>query len=221
MFRLLAIFTLVIGCVAEAWADIPSPPPPAGQKYVDVVNQVRLGKELDDYVFFIAHGRGPGAPRYEYTKITLSTKSSTSMPRGGRYQYVALLAVPKASADQVQSDDPGAFVPGRLMIAGLQRIGFADTATVDAKHPGGSVTRTYTITGFDQDGVIQTTVEREPADVERETKSKSRAEVGPGKTSSAVAAIALALSFAVGGIQLVRKRRALLVQTRDESCNGR
>jgi hypothetical protein len=166
-------------------------------------------------VFFIAHGQGPGAPRYNYTKITLSTKSSTSMPPGGRYQYIELLAVPKASADQVQSVDPGAFAPGRSKIAGLQRIGFADTATVDSKHPGGSVTRTYTITGFDQDGRIQTTVEREPADAEGEKKSKSRAEVGPGKTSSAVAAIAVALSFALGGFLLVRKRRAPFLQTRD------
>ena len=49
MFRLLTIFALVIGFVAEAWADLPPPPPPPGQKYVQVVNQVRLGKEFDDW----------------------------------------------------------------------------------------------------------------------------------------------------------------------------
>jgi hypothetical protein len=43
MFRLLTIFTLMIGFVAEAWADIPPAPPPTGQKYVRIVNQVRLG----------------------------------------------------------------------------------------------------------------------------------------------------------------------------------
>ena len=211
MSRLLTIFTLVIGFVAEAWADIAPSPPPPGQKYVAVDNQVRLGKEFDDYVFVVAHGVGPGPPRYDYKKIALSTKSSTSMPAGGRYQYIALLAVPKASADQVHSGGPrvaGAPAPIDISkIDGLRRMGFADTAIVDIKHPGNSVTRTHTITGFDKDGGIQTTVEREPADVEGEKKSRSRAEVRPGATSTAVAGIALALSFAFGGIWLVRYRR--------------
>src|SRR5947207_2712993 len=96
MFRLLTIFTLVIGFVAEAWGDLAPSPLLPGKKYVEVVNPVRLGKEFDDYVFFIAHGRGPGAPRYDYKQITLSTKSSTRMPLGGRYQNIELLAVPKA-----------------------------------------------------------------------------------------------------------------------------
>ena len=214
MSRLLTIFTLVIGFVAEAWADVPTPPPPPGQKYVAVDNQVRLGKEFDDYVFVVAHGRGPGAPQYQYNKITLSTKSSTPMPAGGRYQSIALLAVPKASADQVHSGGPRvASAPGVpapidiWKIDGLRSMGFADTAIVDIKHPGNSVTRTHTITGFDKDGRIQTTVEREPADVEGEKKSRSRAEVRPGGTSTAVAGIALALSFAFGGIWLLRNRR--------------
>lgn len=214
MFRLLTIFTLVIGFVAEARADIPTPPPPPGLKYVAVDNQVRLGKEVDDYVFFIAHGVGPGAPQYSFKKITLSTKSSTPMPGGGRYQSIQLLAVPKASADQVHSGGPRvAAAPGApppieiWKIDGLRSMGFANTAIVDIKHPGNSVTRTHTITGFDKDGRIQTSVEREPADVEGEKKSRTRAEVGPGGASTAIAGIALALSFAFGGIWLVRNRR--------------
>jgi hypothetical protein len=219
----------MIGFVAEAWADIAPSPAPTGRKYIGVYNEVRLGKNLDDYVFFIAHGRGPGPPRYEYTQVTLSTKISTSMPVGGRYQYISLLAVPKASADQIRTDGPGGEWPNDFKIAGLQRIGFGDTATVDNKYPGGSLTRTYTITGFDKDGKIQTTVERDPADPdgekqsapEEENKSSSRTETGPGKTRSVVAGIALALSLAVGGFLLVRNRRARVVPTSDSSCNRR
>lgn len=243
MFRLLTMFTLVIGFVAAARADLPVPPPPPEKKYVEVHNQVRLGKEFDDYVFFIAHGQGPGPPRYEYTRTTLSTKSTTSMPSGGRYQYNWLLAVPKASADRVPSarlTDPPVpvqYAEPRPMgvevsatdvweLPGLKRLSFGDTATVDIKHRVGSITRTYTITGFDKGGVMETTVERDPPDPEAVKKPKSPAEAEPDETRteaepepsharSIVAGVALALSFAAGGFLLVRKQRARVVQTRD------
>jgi hypothetical protein len=234
MLRFLTIFTLTIGFVAEAWADIPTPPPPPGRKYVTVYNKVRLGKVLDDHVFFIAEGQGPGPPRYDYWKIALSTESSASIPVAGRHQHVWLLAMPKGSADRIRTAGSDG-IPTEASrwsevtkIAGLQLMGFDDTATIDANHPRGSLTRTYTITGFDQDGKIQTTVERDPADPEgkkepapaEEKKPTSRAEVGPGapgpgKTRSVVAGIALAFSLAVGGFLLVRNRRARVVPTGD------
>jgi hypothetical protein len=235
MFRLLTIFTLALGFVAEAWADVPPPPPPPGRKYVTVYNKVRLGKLFDDYVFFIAHGQGPGPPRYDYWRIALSTESSASIPVGGRHQYVWLLAVPKASADQIRTDPFDS--NGRpefsrwsdvFEIAGLQLMSFDDTATIAGDHPRGSLTRTYTITGFGQDRSIETTVEREPADPEGKIKSApeaeqrptSRADVAPGETGpdgtrSVVAGIAVALSCAVGGFLLVRRQRTRVVPTPD------
>lgn len=208
MVRYVAILALALGIAAEAWADIPPPPPPAGQKYVSVVNEVRLGKEFPDYVFVVAEGMGPGPPRYVYKKIELGTKSAQTLPAGGRYRYIELLAVPHAAAGEVLADRPGFAAPGFLKIAGLHRLGFGDTQVVDQKHPGNSVTRKHTITELDPNGGIKTTVEREPADAEAERKTNQRSEAGPGGTSTAVAGIALALSFAVGGIWLARNRRA-------------
>lgn len=236
MFRAFVIFTLLFGFAAEAWADIPIPPAPPGRKYVAVYNKVRLGKVFDDYVFFIAHGQGPGPPRYEYTKVELSTTNSMSMPVGGRYQYISLLAVPKGSADKVPTGGPlglGAEWPEKLQIVGLHQIGFGDTETIDSKHAAGSLTRTYTITGFGKDRTIETTVERDPADPEGKKDSASEAEpkpssrtdaepgeaqpgeTGPDNTRSIVAGIALALSLAVGGFLLVRKQRARVATMRD------
>lgn len=235
MLRFLTIFAVLIGFAAEAWADIPTPPPPPGRKYVTVYNKVRLAKEFDDYVFFIAEGQGPGPPRYHYWKIALSTESAASIPVAGRHQYVWLLAVPKDSADRIRTD---AFVgngprellswPEVLKIAGLHLMGFDHTATIAGDHPRGSLNRTYTITGFGKDRGIETTVERESGDPEGEKKSAPEAKnksslrtdvepgaPSPGRTRPVVAGIALAFSLAVGGFLLVRNRRASVVPTGD------
>lgn len=226
MFRLLTIFMLVIGFVAAAWANVPTPPPPPEKKYVDVRNQVRLGKEFDDYVFFIERSHHLAIEQQAYSKIALSTKDPTSMPAASRYEDISLLAIPKASADQVRSFEPGVRRTDFSKIPGLRRLGFDYKATVDINHPVGSVTRTYTITGFGKKGGMETTVEREPADDEgvgtnklkspaKAEQDKTGTEAEPSKTRSIVAGVALALSFAASGLLLVRRRRACVVQTRD------
>lgn len=205
MLPRLIVVSLCAIITRQALADLPPSPPPSGKKYVSVSNTVQLAAEMKDYVFVLAHGVGPGPPRYTYQKMNLAVKKPASIPQGGKYHYINMLAVPVAEAEQFKDDKELFAAIAGQKIKGLHQIGFGDQATVDKSFRGESVSRSYTITEIDSKTGIKTTVAGEENEPKTKAVPKSQEQSSLGGIRTILAGCALS-GAAVSAIWIIRKR---------------
>ena len=205
MFYRLLVVSLIVMLTRQEWADLPPSPPPSGKKYVSVSNSVQLAVEMKDYVFVLAHGVGPGPPRYTYQKMNLAVKKPVGIPQGGRYQYINVIAIPVAEAEQFKDDKELFAAIAGQKIKGVHQMGFGDQATVDKSFRGESVSRSYTITEIDPKTGIKTTVAGEENEPKTKAVPKSQEQSSLGGMRTILAGFALS-GAAVSAIWVIRKR---------------
>lgn len=157
MSRLLAA-VLVAAMAGVAVADIPPPPPPKGKKYVNVSNEVKLGKDVSGYVFVQSRQgfAGPGMLVSDFSKVELSATKSTAMPSGGRRISVSLFAVPQDAAKAFKTDADLFDALKAQKVKGAHALAFNDTTAVSTQVKGDSVKWTYSITAIDDKGIKRT-----------------------------------------------------------------
>ncbi|QJW96838.1 hypothetical protein [Frigoriglobus tundricola] len=200
MNRLLTLLT--VGAIAgSAVADVPPPPPPKGKKYVSVSNEVVLGKDVTGYVFVQRVSTGPGAPRFTYEKLELTTEKAVAMAVGGRRTFVTLIAVPQDAAKEFKTDAELFAALGAKKVKGDRSLEFAGTATVPDTVKAESVKWTYTITAIDPKDGIKTKVEGEGAE------KPGKKEKPPTPGVSWMAGGAAALAALLGGFWLAGRAR--------------
>lgn len=216
--RFLASLIAVGLCAGHLCADIPPPPPPKGMKYVGMDHTLVVEKGVTGYVFVLGIGRGPGAPRYEYSSISLSEKPST-VPSGDRYTYVSVVAVPEAAAKKYATEKELHEALAKRSIEGTHSVGFGGSDTLPTTDKRGSVPWESTITAIDPKKGISVKRNRDGKPyVEREEKDGSN----PGENNSAddepqvkdastlrwqIAGIFATLAFISMGLWLVRRHR--------------
>lgn len=159
MRRLLSVLMLA-AFAGAAVADVPPPPPPKGKKYVNVSNEVLLGKDVSGYVFVKQVNTFPGGGKPASSKLELSTTKPTAIPEPARRTFVNLFAVPQDAAKEFKSDDDLFDALRTKKVKGAVSIGFYNTATVSDTVKGDTVKWTTTITAIDEKG-IKTKVEGE------------------------------------------------------------
>jgi len=160
---------------------------------------------MKDYVFVLAHGVGPGPPRYTYQKMNLAVKKPVGIPQGGRYQYINVIAIPVAEAEQFKDDKELFAAIAGQKIKGVHQMGFGDQATVDKSFRGESVSRSYTITEIDPKTGIKTTVAGEENEPKTKAVPKSQEQSSLGGMRTILAGFALS-GAAVSAIWVIRKR---------------
>lgn len=207
MPRLLSALVL-LAVAGIAAADIAPPPPPKGQKYVDVSSEVLLGKDVNvsGWVFVVQEWKGPGRPVSTVSKVELSEKKAVAVSGGGRRTSATLFAVPEAVAKEYKTDKElfAAVEGGKLK--GVQKLAFEGSATVTDKVKGDTVTWTHTITGVDDKGIKSKVSGDGKSDAPDKPGEKPAKPVGfePGVLIGGMAA---ALAVCLGGLWLVRRRK--------------
>lgn len=207
MTRFLAALVMAAVAASVATADLAPPPPPKGKKYVNVTNEVQLGKDVSGWVFVAQTSTGPGRPAVTTSKLDLSEKKATAVVSGGRRNFGTLFAVPEAAAKEYKTDKELLDAVTGNKVKGVQSIRFDGTATVDEKVKGDSVTWTYTITGIDDKG-IKTDVAGDGVEKKEEKKDEKKDKpLALDGSGVWVGGIAAALAVTLGGLWLVRRRK--------------
>lgn len=205
--RLFGVPMAVAMVAGMAWADLPIPPLEKDEKEVSVTSEVLLGKDVTGYVFVQKVGQGPGAPQYSYEKVELSQKTPKAMANNGRYTYVSLVAVPEDAAKEFKTDkDLFAALEARR-VKGVHEVSLGG-GTVRVKKAAvkeNALTETYTITAIDAKEGIKTSKNGGLPDEPKKDEKKPLALSEPG---TFVGGFAAALSITLGGLWLVRRRKA-------------
>lgn len=156
MVRLVAALFVVALAASAVVADIPPPPPPKGKKYINVNNEVLLGKDVSGYVFVKQVTQFlPGRQKPTYSKVELKTDKATAIPEPARRTSVSLFAVPQDAAKEFKTDDELFEALGAKKVKGAVSISFGSTATVSDTVKGDSVKWTTTITAIDDKGITK------------------------------------------------------------------
>ena len=205
--RYLATLAVLATLGGFALADIAPPPPPKGKKYVNVVSEVKLGKDakVSGYVFLLEQVLYRPAPDATATKVELSADKATAANAGGRRSYAVLYAVPDDGAKEYKAEkDLLAAVKGKK-VKGAHTLAFAGTATVNDTVKGESVTWTYTVTGVDEKG-IKTDVKGDGAEEEKKGEPKKPLALldQPGYL---IGGLAVAVGVTFGGLWLLRRKK--------------
>ena len=204
MNKLLALLT--VGAIAgTAVADVPPPPPPKGKKYVSVSNEVILSKHVTGYVFIQQTGTFPGAPRFTYSKLELTSEKAVAIAAGGGRTFETLIVVPQDTAKEFKTDADLFAALGADKVKGTHTLRFVGRATVSDTVKGDSVKWTYTITAIDPKDGIKSKVEGEGAELTAEKPEKK--EKAPPSGVSWMAGGAAALAALLGGFWLAGRAR--------------
>lgn len=212
MTRLLAAAVVAALVAPVALADIPPPPPPKGKKYISVANQVLVAKDVTGFVFVeevTVFLPGPQPPTYK--KLELTADKPVTPTASARRTSVALLAIPKAAADEFKSEKELFDALKAKKVKDVARTYFTGTATVSDAIKGDTVKWTVTVTGVGPKG-ITTKTEGEGYE---EKKPKSGAPDGEDGAEEPVAAprnywiagAGAALALMLGGLWLVGRAR--------------
>jgi hypothetical protein len=209
MTRLLAAAVVAALVAPVALADIPPPPPPKGKRYINVTNQVFVAKDVTGFVFVeeVTEFRpGPQPPTYK--KLDLNAEKPVTPTAAARRISVALLAVPKAAADEFKSDKDLFEALKGQKVKGVARTHFTGTATVSDAIKGDTVKWTVTVTGVGAKG-ITTKTEGEGFEVK---KGVPDGEDGTEEPVAAprnywIAGAGAALALMLGGLWLVGRAR--------------
>ncbi len=200
MRQLLAALVAGLLVAGTALADIPPPPPPKGKKYVDVSNEVVLGKDVSGYVF-VTHVSTFPAREDKFAKTELPAGKAVALPAGGRRTSVELLAVPQDAAKEFKTDADLFDALKGNKVKGAHRVYFASSATVADTVKDKAVKWTHTITAIDKDGVKKK-IEGEGYEPPAEKKDKP-----PVLAGSWVAGAAAALALVLGGLWVAGRSR--------------
>lgn len=202
MNKLLTALVVGLLVAGAALADVPPPPPPKGKKYVDVSNEVVLGKDVTGYVFVQQVSTGPGRPTHTHSKLELTAGKAVAMPAAPRRTSVSLFAVPQDAAKEFKADADLFDALAANKVKGAHRLGFPGTATVSDTVKDKAVKWTHTITAIDEGG-IKKKIEGEGYELPTEKKDKPPL----AQAGSWAAGGAASLALVLGGLWVVGRNR--------------
>lgn len=215
MHRAFLALGLSLLIASAARGDARPPPPPKGQKYVNVSSEVVLGKDVSGYVFVTQTftSNGGGRPSSKFAKLELTADKAVALPTGARTS-VTLFAVPEDAAKEFKTDAELVEAVRTNKVKGVHNVMCRGTATVSDAVKGNEVKWTYTVTAVNPKDGIQTKVEGEGYEPPAAKKGGDQHdEDAPGVTAYTprsglwVAGVAACAGVKLGGFWLVGRSR--------------